>query len=43
MNHLPIKDGEDVLEVNWVEITITHTGTKEILYKNAFMTDFPID
>ena len=43
INHLPIKDGEDVLGVNWVEITITHTGTKENLYKNAFMTDFPID
>lgn len=43
INQLPIKDGEDVLQVNWVQLTITHTGTKEILYKNAFMTDFPID
>lgn len=43
INQLPIKDGKDVLAVNWVELTITHTGTKEILYKNAFMTDFPVD
>jgi hypothetical protein len=43
INQLPIKDGEDVLAVNWVELTITHTETKEIIYKNAFITDFPID
>jgi len=43
INQLPIKDGEDVLAVNWVELTITHTETKEIIYKNAFITDFLID
>jgi hypothetical protein len=42
-NQLPIKNGEDVLDVNWVELTITNTKTKEIMYKNAFVTDFFLD
>lgn len=43
VNQLPIKDGETVLQVNWVELTITNTKTAETLYKNAFMTDFVLD
>ena len=41
VNRVPIRDGEDALEVNWCELTITSTGGKR-LYKNAFATDFTI-
>lgn len=40
---LPLKDGEQVLKVNWVELSITHAQTGETLYKNAFITDFPLE
>jgi len=43
INSLPIKDGEDVLHINWVEVTVRNTKTQEILYRNAFITDFPLD
>lgn len=43
LNQLPIKDGEDTLQVNWVEVTVLHTNTQEILYKNAFITDFQLE
>jgi hypothetical protein len=43
LNQLPIKDGDNVLHVNWVEVTIRHTKTQEILYQNAFITDFELN
>lgn len=42
LNHLPLNGGKTALEVNWVELTLTRTDTGEILYKNAFITDFPL-
>ena len=42
-NNLPIKQGDDALLVNWVELTIIRTDTKEVIYKNSFVTDFIID
>lgn len=42
LNQLPIKDGADTLQVNWVEVNVVHTHTQEILYKNAFITDFQL-
>ena len=42
-NNLPIKQGDDALSVNWVELTVINTKTQEILYKNSFITDFKID
>jgi hypothetical protein len=42
MNQLPLNGGETALEVNWVELTLTRTDTAEVLYKNAFITDFPL-
>ncbi len=42
-NNLPIKQGNDALSVNWVELTVINTNTREILYKNSFITDFKID
>jgi hypothetical protein len=42
LNQLPLNGGETALEVNWVELTVTRTDTGEILYRNAFITDFPL-
>ncbi len=42
-NNLPIKDGEDVLHVNWADITIINTKTQETVYHNSFITDFEIN
>jgi len=41
VNQVPLRDGEDALEVNWCEMTITSAKGKR-LYKNAFATDFTI-
>jgi len=41
-NQLPLRAGSDALLVNWVELTITHEETGEIIYKNAFITDFEV-
>ncbi len=42
-NNLPIKDGEEVLHINWAEVTITNTKTQETIYHNSFITDILID
>ena len=39
---LPIRDGKDALEVNWLEITIRDSNRK-ITYRNSFITDLPVD
>jgi len=41
INKVPLRDGEDALEVNWCELTIT-SATGRRLYKNAFATDLEI-
>jgi len=41
-NHLPLRGGQDAMLVNWVELTITHEETGEIIYKNAWVTDFEV-
>jgi hypothetical protein len=41
-NHVPIRDGEDVLWLNWVELTVTRTDTQEIVYRNGFVTDWTL-
>jgi hypothetical protein len=40
--HLPIRQGEDALYVNWCELTITHEESGEQLYRNAWITDFAL-
>jgi len=41
LNNVPVRDGEDAIEVNWCElVTAQIDGT--ILYKNAFATNFKI-
>jgi len=42
LNRLPRNGGETALQVNWVELTLTRTDTGEVLYQNAFITDFPL-
>ena len=37
MNAIPLRNGDDALEVNWCEITVT-TVKGEVLYRNAWAT-----
>jgi hypothetical protein len=39
---LPINGDPSALEVNWCELTITREDTNEVLYKNAFVSDFEV-
>ncbi len=41
-NKLPLRGDQAALEVNWCELSITHEETGELLYKNAFATDFEV-
>ena len=38
VNQVPLRDGEDALEVNWCELTTTQADGK-VVYKNAFATN----
>lgn len=42
MNAIPIRDGEDALMVNWLELVIRDADGK-ITYRNSFATDLPVD
>jgi hypothetical protein len=39
VNQVPLRTGADALLVNWCELTIVHTQTGELLYRNAFATN----
>jgi hypothetical protein len=41
MNGVPIKDGDDALLVNWLEIVIAKPNG-EVTYRNSFITDLPV-
>ena len=41
-NGLAIRGDQSELEVNWCELTITREDSGDILYKNAFVTDFEV-
>jgi len=41
-NQLPLRGEADAMQVNWLELTITHEDTGEVIYKNAFVTDFQV-
>ena len=41
-NKLPLNGDLSALKVNWCEIVITHETSGDLLYKNAFVTDFEI-
>ena len=42
MNELPIPDGKDTMNVNWLEIIVEPVSGKK-LYRNSFATDIPVD
>jgi len=41
-NQVPLRNGSDALQVNWLELVITKEGTGEILYQNSFVTNHSI-
>jgi hypothetical protein len=41
-NQVPLRNGNDALLVNWLELVITKEGTGEILYQNSFVTNHTI-
>jgi hypothetical protein len=38
-NQVPLRNGEDALAVNWLELTITNEKTGKVLYHNSFVTN----
>ena len=42
-NKIPLKDGDNSLQVNWAEVTIIDTKTKDIAYKNSLITNHEIN
>ena len=38
-NQVPRREGADALAINFCEVTITHAGTQESLYRNGFGTN----
>jgi hypothetical protein len=41
-NQLPLCDEKDALQVGWCEVTIMREDTGDLIYKNAFVTDFEV-
>jgi hypothetical protein len=42
VNQVPLRNGNDALLVNWLELVITKEGNGEILYQNSFVTNHTI-
>ena len=42
VNKIPLKDGDDSLQVNWCEVTVFNETTQEIIYKNNWITNHNI-
>lgn len=43
INQVPLRAGEDALEVNWCALTITREDTSQQLYLNSFVTNYHLD
>jgi hypothetical protein len=41
-NQVPLRNGNDALQVNWLELVIKNEDTGEILYQNSFVTNHTI-
>lgn len=41
-NQLPLCGEKDALQVGWCEVTIMREDTGDLIYKNAFVTDFEV-
>ena len=39
---VPLRNGEDALSVNWLELVIVHEKTGTILYQNSFVTNHAV-
>ena len=39
VNEVPLRAGDDAMNVNWCELVITHETSGAILYQNAFVTN----
>ena len=42
MSEVPLRDGDDALAVNWLEVEITRPDGK-LTYRSCFVTDLPVD
>lgn len=42
VNQIPLRAGEDAMLVNWLELTITHEGTGEQIFHNAWITSHQV-
>ena len=42
VNKIPIRDGDDSLQVNWCEVIVMNSKTQELVYKNRFITNHNI-
>ncbi len=42
VNKLALRGDQSAMEVNWCELIITREDTGELIYKNAFATDFEV-
>ncbi len=42
MTDIPIRDGDDALKVNWLELVIKD-AKGQIAYRNSFVTDLPVN
>lgn len=42
VNEVPLRRGEDALQANWCEITITEEETGQQIYHNSFITNHPL-
>jgi hypothetical protein len=42
MNAIPLRDGDDALMVNWLELVIRN-AKGEITYRNSFVSDLPVE
>ena len=40
VHHVPLRRGDDALFVDWCQLTIAHETTGDILYRNAFATNY---
>ena len=43
VNQVPIRDGEEALLVNWLEVTEIKKSTGEVTYKNNFISDITLN
>jgi len=42
LSDVPLRDGDDALKVNWLEIEIHDDTDGKITYRNSFITDLPV-